>query len=291
MSSSSFTSPVFIIISMVVALSLTPEYPSVNGSKILGVFPHHGWSHFMMFEPLMLELAGRGHQVTVISRFPQKTTVANYTDIDVRRETLTDLTGNLTFGWLNRIPTSLYADLLVLYTFFRETETILEQPEVRQILGDDASSFDLLITETFNSRLFYGFAYRVNVPMITMSSSILLPWSAYDVGNPYNPAYWPFPMGAVSHKGMSFVERLVNTVEMSISILAYELIFDTAAERIARKHFGLDVPPLTDLAKNSSVTFVNTHFTLNGPLPLQPNVVEVGGIAVKPSKPLPKVSP
>lgn len=55
-----------------------------NGSRILGVFPLHGKSHWIMQEALMRELARRGHQVDVITHFPLKTPIPNYKDISLK---------------------------------------------------------------------------------------------------------------------------------------------------------------------------------------------------------------
>lgn len=55
-----------------------------------------------------------------------------------------------------------------------------------------------------------------------------------------------------------------------------------------RKRFGSDIPDLRDLADNTSLIFVNQHFSFSGPRPLPPNVVEIGGIHIEQSRnPLP----
>lgn len=54
-----------------------------NGYRILGMLPLQGPSHWAMMEPLMKGLAQRGHQVDVISHFPQKKPIPNYTDISL----------------------------------------------------------------------------------------------------------------------------------------------------------------------------------------------------------------
>lgn len=56
---------------------------SVNGANILGVFPINGRSHWVVYESVMKALAARGHNVTVITSFPQKVRVPNLTEIDV----------------------------------------------------------------------------------------------------------------------------------------------------------------------------------------------------------------
>lgn len=52
-----------------------------------------------------------------------------------------------------------------------------------------------------------------------------------------------------------------------------------------RKYFGDEnMPDLRDLADNTSLIFVNQHFSLFGPRPLPTNVVEIGGIHIKNSR-------
>lgn len=55
----------------------------VYGLRILGIFPHLGASHFRFFHPIMKRLAETGHQVTVISHFPEKNPHPNYKDLSL----------------------------------------------------------------------------------------------------------------------------------------------------------------------------------------------------------------
>lgn len=59
---------------------------SENGSsyKILGIFPSMSKSHFIVGHALMRGLAEAGHEVTVLSPYPQSKPVKNYRDIDVQ---------------------------------------------------------------------------------------------------------------------------------------------------------------------------------------------------------------
>lgn len=49
------------------------------GAQILAIFPLCVTSHFAMFERLMKGLAERGHEVDVVSHFPQKRAIPRYT--------------------------------------------------------------------------------------------------------------------------------------------------------------------------------------------------------------------
>ena len=55
-----------------------------RGDKVLGVFPFPSRSHMIVQKSLMFELARRGHEVTVVSAFPENKVIPNYTDIEVK---------------------------------------------------------------------------------------------------------------------------------------------------------------------------------------------------------------
>lgn len=52
-----------------------------NSANILGIFPIASPSHRILGDALFKELTKRGHHVTMLSPYPSKTPVENYTDI------------------------------------------------------------------------------------------------------------------------------------------------------------------------------------------------------------------
>lgn len=71
----------------------------------------------MMFEPLMLELARRGHEVVVISKHPHREKVPNYQHIDVNNEVAATTTSNIPFHIFQKLPVYLSEDLYALYMY------------------------------------------------------------------------------------------------------------------------------------------------------------------------------
>lgn len=67
-----------VIVSILVMTTVIPESSSL---RILGLFPHPGVSHFHFFHPIMLGLAEAGHNVTVVSHFPDNKAPSNYMDL------------------------------------------------------------------------------------------------------------------------------------------------------------------------------------------------------------------
>jgi len=66
----------FVIFTIVLDVGLVTSY------RILGLFPHPAKSHFNVFQPIMRELATSGHNVTVVSYFPDTNPPKeNYRDV------------------------------------------------------------------------------------------------------------------------------------------------------------------------------------------------------------------
>lgn len=62
-------------------------------------------------------------------------------------------------------------------------------------------------------------------------------------------------------------------------------------EKAIRKRFNFeDFPSLKDLERRSLVMLVNTNNAIDYSEPLQPNVVQVGGLQITEPKALPEVS-
>jgi hypothetical protein len=69
----------------------------IRGAKVLSVFPLPSMSHLIVQKALMFELARRGHEVTVVSSFPENKAIPNYTDIELKTS-VKDLMGNVGKG-------------------------------------------------------------------------------------------------------------------------------------------------------------------------------------------------
>lgn len=82
-------------------LLMTTVISESSSLQILGLFPHPGLSHFHFFHPIMLGLAEAGHNVTVLSHFPDKHAPSNYKDLVIGGQT--DLTNSVDLAVCNMI--------------------------------------------------------------------------------------------------------------------------------------------------------------------------------------------
>lgn len=72
---------------------------SSKSLKILGLFPHPGISHFHFFHPILRELADVGHDLTIVSHFPDKNAPQNYKDLPLTATPLLTDSVNLEVKW------------------------------------------------------------------------------------------------------------------------------------------------------------------------------------------------
>nr|CAD7398190.1 unnamed protein product [Timema cristinae] len=263
---------------------LTWNAQSSTQSRILGIFGHIGKSHFFVFEPLLKALAAKGHNITVISYFPQKKILPNYTDIDLHGSVTTlEPTGGVTFeditGGSNFGTARMVVDLGA-----QDCERVYSHPSIMKLIHSE-EKFDLVINELFNTDCYLGIADRLKSPHIALSSHALVPWANDRFGNPDNPAYIPNLFLLLSNR-MDFFERFQNTLTLLYHKIIYYYISDPKVIPIFKKYL-VNSSPLEELKRNTSLILVNTHFSLNQPRPLVPTVIEVGGIHFQQPKNLP----
>ena len=258
--------------------------------NILGVFGHPGKSHFDFFEPLLEELARRGHKMTVMSYFPRN---PNITSVEVLRNYKDiNLSGPLLNKWINRVDLtkidySIFSSVRMLFTIHQwaldACQAGLNIPEVRKLIKSD-EKFDLIITEFFNTDCFLGFVHKFKAPFIGLSPHQIMPWHNYQMRNPDNPSYVPVPSLEFPPQ-MNFLKRSINTIFTNFAKVLFNTAFQWSVRKIVEEAFGPDVPPFDEITTPSAL-LANIHYSLFGARPHAPNVLEVGGLHIRPVKPL-----
>jgi glucuronosyltransferase len=59
---------------------------------------------------------------------------------------------------------------------------------------------------------------------------------------------------------------------------------------MTREKFKFKFPSLKELSQRTQLMFVNTDNAIDFPEPLQPNMIQVGGLQIVDAKPLPEAS-
>ncbi|XP_014369341.2 UDP-glycosyltransferase UGT5-like isoform X1 [Papilio machaon] len=261
---------------------------SAECARILGLFPHIGKSHYIVFQSLLQALADRGHDVTTVSFFPIKNPPPNYKDVslegvaDLGVEAL-DLSMFEFPSVLTKIPVlSLFLKAKVEINILGEIglgvcEQLVRLPTLADAMKEE---YDVILTENFVSDCMMGIlhVYGNKAPVIGLSSSIFMAWVPDRYGLNDNPAYVPIITSPYSTR-MNFLQRLGNFIVNVYSKYWFHEYLQKEERAIIEKHFNTKIPDLEEIARNQSVLMlVNSFPILNGAKPLVPSVIEVGGM-------------
>ncbi|XP_016949807.1 UDP-glucosyltransferase 2 [Drosophila biarmipes] len=244
-------------------------------------------SHHAVGFALAKGLADAGHEVTLVSPFPQKKPLKNLVDVDtpniitVMGVHKARILENAKKSVIWRYPTlnAMGLDL---------TQALFKAPAVQELLAQNRT-FDGVICETFMNDAHYGFAEHFGAPLITFSSLGATGWTSDLVGTPSPASYVPHSLLRFGDR-MNFWERAQN-----LGFQVYEFIYQNLVnlprhEVLYKKYFPNNKQDFYEMRKNTALVLLNNHVSLSNPRPYSPNMIEVGGMHVnrKAPKPLPK---
>lgn len=266
----------------------------VSSYRILGIFPLTGRSHFLAFEPILKGLATKGHNVSVVGYFPSKARLSNYEDVVIGDQSFLfdEVDRNFLSDLHNIDPQSrlsMYATFIFLGVLGQMSCEKLFTSHAVQKFMENHDKYDIVITEYFNSDCARVLAKKINCSVVRVHSATLMPWTDNRYANPLNPAYVPNTFLPFSDK-MTFWERTENTVLTLVQSIYFNVFVIRYNNYLADKVFGEVGHTLQKDIYDDSILLINAHFSLNSPRPYVPNIIEVGGVNVGNSKPLPLVS-
>jgi glucuronosyltransferase len=178
------TSKFFLLFGIIFAL----QYQEIIGARILSISIMSSKSHKNVYEPLLKELANRGHQVTIVTPvkaskpYPNITeiigipyhTMMNGSDFDVFRMKLNKETMN---PFTQTIP--------MFEKFGPEFFTL---PQVQDVLKQD---FDLVLMSAFMNECIFGVIPHFKAPFIFISPIAAPAPTVASVGNPMPMSFSP----------------------------------------------------------------------------------------------------
>lgn len=153
----------------------------------------------------------------------------------------------------------------------------------------DDFKFDVVIMDITIGQAFYPIINKFNnPPVVGITAFLLPPYLSSAMGNHLYPAFYPHYNLKYTNK-MNFLQRLNNFLVTYWEIYYRNTVYMPTEQKIAMKALG-NIKPLTEVERNISLLLSNTDPVLDYPVPLPPNIIPVGGMHIKPAKPLPKVT-
>lgn len=165
------------------------------------------------------------------------------------------------------------------------TESTFAAPEVQQLIKSD-EHFDAVVAEEFLAPALMAFANVFKAPLVLVSAMPSSGWNNDLFGNPAPLSYIATITSKLPSK-MNFFQRIKNAYCDTLDKIYRHLIFYPQQNVILHKYFP-NAPHLDEIMYNASLILLNSHVSVNDPVPHVPNMIEIGGYHVQPPKELPK---
>ncbi|XP_049881031.1 UDP-glucosyltransferase 2-like [Pectinophora gossypiella] len=261
--------------------------PNCETARILAVFPIPSISHQVVFRSLTQELAKRGHEVVVITTdpvFPKGKAPANLTEIDVH-----DTSYKIWRDSFLKLSKGKKADIIEqMETGFDVINNVIDYQlstkEVKEIV-QGKQHFDLIFVEAIvRPALAFSHVYKAPVIMISSFGAMVNIYNA--VGGPTHPIWYPMSLRQRLYN-LTLWEK-VNELYLHYKFLNFINNHQEKEHAMLVKHFGEDLPSISELQNNIDMLFLNIHPIFEGNYPVPPGVVHVWGIHQKAQKELPQ---
>jgi glucuronosyltransferase len=256
-----------------------------EGARILAVQTVSAKSHWNFMSEVLRSLTDAGHSVTVFTPFPDGDR-ENYTEVDMSKEF--PVKTNLNLERIMEIysrPVTYFYMLTVLDSMY--CDAVYRNREFDKLVhggGDDSDwKFDLIIMEPRSLDCTSYLANALNLPIIyTIPSPMMTVAERSFTGHVSNPASVSHIM-ALRAVPKTFVQRFVNVAL---------LVYSTLRTKYDGWIMKMTYPKRYQLSPkvNPAVIFLNSHYITEASRPVPPNLIEIGGIHLKPKSKIPKVS-
>ncbi|XP_032518195.2 UDP-glycosyltransferase UGT5-like [Danaus plexippus] len=252
--------------------------------KILGIFPSADRGNYQTYRGLFRQLTQRNHHVTLITHFQMPNPPVNYHEV-----LLSDKQDNKGLSFesviVNEVSRVPFETLVSTKEGNDDCKTLMNNHEVLHMIRTQPK-YSVIIVESYNSDCALALAANLSSPYIAFNPQSIHPWHFSRLGIHFNSAYVPqslLPFG----KEPWFFDRVKGFILYHVANWVYYIGSQVTDHVYLYKYLGDNLPALESIASNASLVFVNTHKSVFGGVVRADNVVDIGGIHIRPPKSIP----
>ncbi|XP_055626412.1 UDP-glucosyltransferase 2-like [Toxorhynchites rutilus septentrionalis] len=273
-----------------VTVLLASIVPFSNGTNILCLMGVPSPSHHIWNRVLMEALAAKGYNLTIVSPDIEKSQKPNLTYIHLEETYPAIHEGDTAIDLYAMAQEGLVQSLMTFYKYaISMCEGVLKSKGLQTILDyPDGFKFDLVLYDfTCGPCLMGLFDKFGQPPLIGVTAFNIPPYTVDLIGGHKYPAYIPY-YTLTYDTDMNFFQRLQNSFIYTVDYLYRNYVFIPKTDQVIRRNNAFkDTPYLGSLDRKMILMLVNSHHSVDFPEPIPTNMIQVGGLQILPSKPLP----
>ncbi|KAG7207218.1 hypothetical protein KM043_008895 [Ampulex compressa] len=247
--------------------------------RILSIFPYNGRSHHIMFDAILKALVRKGHRVDVMSYYPLKTPLQNYTDIF--NFTIEHHAGFLEYPKRFKEYDDDTMTRFITTVLGNEVCELLGVPEIQKIIRNPPNDppYDVVLAQYHTAHCYMALGWLLKIPVVGVTSTVETSYLEDTAGNPLNDAFYPRYYSKKPRLD-GFWDRAYNFLHN----LRFKRMYNAYTEpqtEIMRRHISREVPDIREIERSLALVLLNTYYTFHGHRPLARVLVEVGGVHIE----------
>lgn len=267
---------------VIVAFAGRPWITPAENARILAVETIAAKSHWNFLSSVIRSLTDAGHHVTMFTPLPEGNR-ENYTEVDMSMD-FPIMIENDAMNMIGMFGGQIMSMIVSPFMIRDHCKRVYGNKGIAALMEDRGDvNFDLIVTEIPWLDCMSHLAHTLDLPIIYAIPSPIISFSERTfTGHQSNPACVAHMMARQAIP-KTFVQRLENT-----ALLAYSIFMNLALDWSLR----ISDPQPYDLSPtvSPSIIFQNSHYITEASKPIPPNIIDIGGIHLKPPKIIPKVS-
>ncbi|CAG7630510.1 unnamed protein product, partial [Allacma fusca] len=262
------------------------QMEEVSSAKILTISFMSSKSHRITYEPLLRELARRGHEVTAIGPILSKDE-KNFKNIQTINQEKSFSKGPNFFDLKLNMPAWLEgffnAYLFLGHRLVGMCHDSYNLPQVQKVLNE---TWDMVFFTPLLNECLYGLVYKLNTTTVIYTQTTVFTWLADNLGTPNPPSHVSSILIGYDER-MNFGQRFFNVFRSVYDWAILNFYYFPMAQSAYRTLLGdPTIPSIQEIERNASIVLMNSHISFSPPRPLLPDIIEVGGMHLIPSKPV-----
>ncbi|XP_063703611.1 UDP-glycosyltransferase UGT5-like [Culicoides brevitarsis] len=246
-----------------------------QAANIMGIYTFDIKSHYLFAQNLLKELALDGHNVTVFTGFETKNLPPNYREVKLNLASLDDFKKTMAKD----------GSVFNMFSYFNKfnefalnsTKALLVNDEYKAMVA--SKNVDVILMNFAENPLFLGVGKELNAPIVITSAQKMTLVMEYYTGAYAHDSFVTNILLPIADE-MSFKERLINTLTNWLSRILFEIL----KLQYKKDHEELfpNVQETCNEVRINAVPLmlVNSHFSLDRPMPYMTNMIETGGMQI-----------
>ncbi|XP_063704743.1 LOW QUALITY PROTEIN: UDP-glycosyltransferase UGT5-like [Culicoides brevitarsis] len=233
-------------------------------------------SHYLIAQNFLKELAKAGHNVTVFTGFKSNNLPQNYREVVVNVPSLDEFKKSVTKdgSFLNLIlSVNSFQD------YSRDCSRAVVWNDELQALINSKTEVDCVVMGFSESPVLLGISKVLKAPVVMTSTQKLAYFLEYYIGAFAHDSFVTNPMLTVDPK-ITFFIRMKNTVVNWVFRILMRFNFWTQEDTYKELFPSVEGSLWDAISDSVQLMLVNSHFSLDRPMPYMTNMIEVGGMQI-----------